>query len=601
MLEQRDWPEWRGRRVCIDTETFDPNLKTTGPSVRTGGYVLGVSVALEDGPAFYLPVRHNGGNVDQDPAWFYLQDQAKYFEGTLVGMNLSYDLDWLAHEGVHFNRSHVMFRDVMVAEALLNEHHKSYSLQNIGTRWVGEGKDDGHLLSLVETVLNKSVKDARPYLKHLSGLDVAPYAEQDVKLPLKVLRLQEEEIKKQDLQEVWDLESRLLPVLVAMKRRGVRVDQDRLAQVEEMAEKRRVELAEYFNHLTGAGITHEDAMKRALLVPALRDVGVPIGEGISLDKDFLAAHADNYEACDVLKSMRSWNTLLTLCVNPVKEHMVDGRIHCNFRQLTGEKYAGKRGGAKYGRMSCEHVNMQQQPARDEEIGPLWRRIYLPEEDHQWALLDYSQQEPRILVHYADLLGLTGAKEAANRYRTDPDTDMYQMLCEMANITRKEAKIIYLGLSYGMGGGKLCHSLGLPVRRINDRVYAGREGRVLFDKFHTNVPFIRQFTKYCEQRAKTRGSVKTLMGRKCRFPTRDLAHKAGNRVIQGGAADQTKAALVALDEAGFFLQLQVHDEIDMSIQYEWEAKRAAELMRDVIDLQVPMKVDVEIGPSWGEAK
>ena len=597
MLSSNEWPNWTTDKVCIDTETYDPHLKETGPSVRTGGHILGVSVAIPDGPAFYLPVRHNGGNLDHAQVYRYLQTQAKNFKGTLVGMNLPYDLDWLNEMGVKFGQE-VQYADVMLNEALLDEHHNSYSLNAIGGRRLGEFKDDKELKIIVEERLGRAVPDARPYLSELSGDDVAAYAEGDVTLPLKILKDQEKEISEQGIERIVKLESQLLPVLVKMKRRGVRVDEGRLEEVEIRAVQERKNAVREFNSLTGASITEDDAMKKALLVKALAETGLPITMQHALDKNFLEANT-HIPACAALQKLRKWNTLISLCINPVKQHLVNGRIHCNLRQITGEKLAGKLGGAKYGRMSCEHVNMQQQPARDEEIGRIWRRIYVPEKDREWALLDYSQQEPRILVHYAEALNLSRAEEVGNAYRTNTETDIYQVLCEMANIKRKEAKIIFLGLCYGMGGGKLCQSLGLPIAKVGGLVRAGPEGKRMFDNFHKSVPFVRELTQRCQRRAEIRGVIKTILGRKCRFPDSRFSYKGGNRLIQGSAADQTKAALVALDQEGFYLQLQVHDEVDLSVDNKNEAFDAAEIMKEIVSLRVPSKVDVEMGPSWGE--
>jgi DNA polymerase I-like protein with 3'-5' exonuclease and polymerase domains len=256
--------------------------------------------------------------------------------------------------------------------------------------------------------------------------------------------------------------------------------------------------------------------------------------------------------------------------------------------------------------------MQQQPARDEEIGPMWRRIYIPDEGGIWAACDYSQQEPRMLIHFAELCGLNKASEAADRYRNDPSTDNHQMMADLAGVSRKQAKIIFLGACYGMGEKKLCKDLGLPTKVItlkNGRriEVAGDEGKHIFDTFHSRLPFVRQLENLCEERAKKNGYISTLLGRRCRFPrdedglNYDWTHKALNRLIQGSSADQTKRAMVEADRAGHHLQLQVHDEIDLTVDSREEAERLGELMENVVEMRVPSKVDVETGPSWGEVE
>jgi DNA polymerase I-like protein with 3'-5' exonuclease and polymerase domains len=231
--------------------------------------------------------------------------------------------------------------------------------------------------------------------------------------------------------------------------------------------------------------------------------------------------------------------------------------------------------------------------------------------------------------------LSRAEEAAAKYRDDPTTDNHSMMAELTGLPRKQAKNIYLGLCYGEGGAKLCRDLGLPTRwalasgRGRDRKMdyfedreaamaarrelqdgyvfeaAGEEGQIVLDKFDQRAPFIRKLAKKAEEKAKTHGFILTGGGRRLHFPQRadgsyDWAHKALNRIIQGTSADQTKKALVELDRQGFYLQLQVHDEIDGSVQSPEEAEAIAEVMRTVMTAEVPFRVDTELGSSWGDS-
>jgi DNA polymerase I-like protein with 3'-5' exonuclease and polymerase domains len=186
------------------------------------------------------------------------------------------------------------------------------------------------------------------------------------------------------------------------------------------------------------------------------------------------------------------------------------------------------------------------------------------------------------------------------------------MADLAEIKRKEAKSIFLGLCYGMGGAKLCRQLGLPTKMVTSYrsgkliEVAGDEGQALLNRFNDLVPFVRQLAKKADVTAASRGFVRTLSGRRCRFPVRkdgsyDWTHKALNRIIQGSSADQTKRAMVEIARAGYALQLQVHDEIDLSVSSREEAEAVAEIMATCVPLEVPSVVDVEIGPSWGEAK
>jgi DNA polymerase I-like protein with 3'-5' exonuclease and polymerase domains len=204
-----------------------------------------------------------------------------------------------------------------------------------------------------------------------------------------------------------------------------------------------------------------------------------------------------------------------------------------------------------------------------------------------------------------------------------DTDFHQMVADMAGIKRKQAKVINLGMFYGMGVYKLATQLGLS----ND------EARPLFEQYHQRVPFVRQLAHKCSQSVADKGYIKTLLGRKRHFnlwepadaqntwPNREqpltredaervwagrplrrsMVHKSLNALIQGGAADMTKKAMVDLYKEGYVAHLQVHDELDFSITDSNEGKKIQEIMENCVKINVPIKVDLEIGPNWGEIK
>ncbi len=631
-------PSWEGaKRVAIDCETRDPDLSRLGPGAgrRPNSYIIGISFAIEDGPSGYLPIRHDGGgNLPVEGVLTYLRTQAKVFAGDLVGANLSYDLDFLAAENIRFERVRY-FRDIQIADPLICELHNSYSMQAIAERWGLPGKNE----ALLQAAAIDYGVNPKTDMWRLPAKFVGPYAEEDARLPLNILRRQEREIDEQDLWNVYNLESRLLPILVGLRRRGVRIDCGRLDAIERWALEKEAEALAQVQRLTGHKIAVGDVWKPEALAPALEHIGIRLGKTSqgrpNIDKGLLGSI--DHPVADLLERARKTNKLRTTFVASIREHLVNGRIHATFNQLRRQKdnEADGTAGAAYGRLSSEHPNLQQQPARD-EFAPMWRSIYLPEEGMLWASNDYSQQEPRMAVHYAclakDLIGYPAwlsAIEARDKYRNDPNTDNHQMMADMAGISRKQAKEIYLGLSYGMGGAKLCHQLGLPtmiaVRGPQSQLFdvnssegqrliangaqpfeaAGPEGQALLDAFDKKVPFVRKLAKACEARAKAVGYIRTLSGRRCRFPkdeggNYDWTHKALNRLIQGSSADQTKAAMVACAEAGLDIILQVHDEIAFCVRGLQEAKEAARVMETCLSLELPSKVDIEIGQSWGHS-
>lgn len=631
-------------RVAVDCETRDPNLTTLGIGVRRGGYITGVSVALEDGPSFYLPYRHEGGdNMDEAQVLRYLRDQCAAFKGQVVGANLSYDLDYLLQDDIDF-RSLDKFLDIQMADPLIYELHQSYSLDNIAKRHGLPGKD--------ETLLNEAAEAHGVHPKsgmwRLPARFVGPYATVDVEQPLLIMRRQERLIEEKGLWDIFNLECDVLPVLVRIRRRGVLIHQDRLAEIEDWSLREEAEALAIIKRETGVQIDIGNVWKATHLIPALKYIGLELprtATGKESVKQEVLATVD-HPVTRAIARARKVNKLRTTFAASIRAHMTNGRIHCTFNQMVRENETGEQKGVRYGRLSATNPNLQQQPSRD-EFADRWRSIYLAEPGALWACTDYSQQEPRWTTHFAAVMDLRGAREMAKRYCDDPTTDNHDMMTTMVHGVkrgdipdkefdklRKPCKEIYLGLCYGEGGAKLCDNLKLPTRwamavgRGRERRVrffdtqeeafqakrehsdgfvwraAGEEGQKLLDTFDTRAPFIKLLAKAAERRVKKVGYITTGGGRRLHFTQRndgsyDWTHKSLNRLIQGTSADQMKKAMVEIDRAGYWMMLQVHDETNNSVSDPTEAGKIAEIMRDIMPARVPFLVDVEIGPSWGE--
>ena len=626
-------PSWAdARRICIDVETRDTHLKTLGIGVRRGGYIVGIGFTIEDGGSYYLPLRHAGGdNVDLEAALRYFKENAKIFKGELVGANLSYDLDYLWAEGIEFPLVKY-YRDIQIADPLIYEMHMNYSLQAIAERYGLAGKDE----AMLKTAAGFYGVDPKNGMWQLPGRYVGAYGEQDTKQPLLILRRQERLIDERDLWDIYNLESQVLPVLVKMRQRGVRINEQKLEKVEEWSLMQEAEALAAVRDATGVKINVGDVWKSGLLAPALEQIGIELKQTstgkASIDKDVLANI--DHPVAKHLAWARKVNKLRTTFAESIRTYAVNGRVHCTFNQIAREGDKGDQKGARYGRLSATDPNLQQQPSRD-EFAKMWRDIYEPEEGALWCSNDYSQQEPRWTTHFAAKMKLPEARKAAQAYHDDPLLDNHQFMADLTGLPRKQAKNIYLGLCYGEGGAKLCRELGLPTRWAlvtkegkerfqtffqsreeamsasaeshNGYVYetAGEEGQQILDTFDARAPFIRLLAKKAEEVAKQRGYIVTGGGRHLHFVQRDdgsyeWTHKSLNRLIQGTSADQTKKAIVALDAEGYFIQLQVHDEINSSIADEAEGKAQAEIMSNVMPALVPFRVDTEIGTSWGDS-
>jgi DNA polymerase I-like protein with 3'-5' exonuclease and polymerase domains len=615
----------------VDVETHDPQLTDLGSGARRGGRMVGVSFAIDGGPAHYLPFGHEAGdNLDEPTVLRYLLDQAARFRGELVGANLQYDLDYLLQSGIEFRPS--WFRDVQVAEPLIDDLQFSYSLDNIVKRYDLIGKDEDLLKDAAVSWGLHPKKD----LWKLPARYVGGYAERDVRLPLELFRLQEKRIDVEGLREVFNLESRLFPVLVAMTRRGIKVDLDRLDYVERWAREEQTKQLDRIKAETGIAIGLDDMAKAKALEPVLVHIGIEVPRTPKADLPSVTTallEGAKHPIATALRDARRYWKIRTTFVESVRAHQVRGRIHAHFWQIRGSKEGARKAddeaGAMWGRLSCSDPNLQQQPgAKDLARGKVWRSIYVPDGGGLWACLDWKTQEPRWATHFAEQLGCRGAKEAADRFRSDPMTDPYLpvtvdfigagrwegMSATERKVERDKIKQIYLGLLYGMGGAKLCHKLGFPTvweddpRNPGKKVErAGPQGVAMLQQFDRVAPYVRQAARIASDTAERLGYIQTISGRTCRFPIvtvdgkkkRDWVHKALNRAVQGSSGDQIKAAMVHAHEAGIALQLQVHDELDQTVADRKEAEALAEIMRTVAPCNVPHVVDIDIGKNWGE--
>ncbi len=601
-------PSWAGaRRVGLDIETFDPNLKRLGPGCRReDGFIAGVSFSLSDKHTFYVPLRHlDGGNITNVGAfWQYLRENVKKFRGEVVGANLPYDLDWVGTEpGVVFDRS-VLYHDICMASSLINSLHFTHGLDVVAERLGVLGKDESLLAEAADTYQ----VDKKTGMWMMHARFVGPYAEWDAQLPLHVAAKQRVTIDQEQLDEVWDLERRLLPVVLRMRQRGVRLDDSKLDEIEILCLK-------HEDKARGTVGTDSWWTPKALATVLREKCGIIVpktGAGTpSIKKGFLEQEAFvNEPVVQAILEGRSWNKLRTTFVQGLRDHTVNGRVHCEFKQVSGDD-----GGARFGRMSCVKPNLQNQPSKESELGQLIRSAFLPDHGKIWAACDYSAQEPRMLVHWAERYGCIGAKTAGEAYRRDPETDHHRMMASLifdvpqkfvTKSQRKSAKVIFLGLCYGMGSAKLAEDLGLETQKLeNGFKIAGPDAMRLLNRFHERVPFVQELDRLCQKQAKQFGYIRTLSGRICRFPKDDRGRydwirTALNRIIQGSAADQTKRAMLLADEAGFELQLQIHDELDMSVVDKHEADRLALIMIGAQRLKVPSAVSVEIGENWAAA-
>ena len=633
-----EFPDLRSaKEIAIDLETRDPDLKKLGSgSIRKNGEVVGIAVAV-DGYKNYFPIAHGEGpNMDRDKVLSWFRDICES-PAIKIFHNAMYDVCWIRSMGIKING---LIIDTMIAASLIDENRFNYTLNALSWVYLNKGKN--------ETLLNAAAKerglDPKADMWKLPASEVGAYAEQDAALTLELWKHLERIIIEDDLQDIFNLETDLFPCLVDMRFLGVRVDVSKANQLKtELAEKEKKLLQEVEKQ---TGIETQIWAARSI-AQVFDKLGLPYDvtektSAPSFTKNFITNH--KHPVVRMIAEARKINKVSTTFIDTILDHEYNGRIHADINQIRSDD-----GGTVTGRFSYSNPNLQQIPARDPYTGPLVRSLFIPEEGMRWGTFDYSQQEPRLVAHYALRFGYDTAQIIADSYASDPSTDFHQIVADMAKIQRKEAKTINLGLFYGMGKAKLQNELNVTKEKAEE----------LFSRYHVEAPFVKQLMNGVMSVAQGKGRIKTLLGRRCRFPKyepilrgsdwgtfvpaedhetmlelkemgpylkdqdgevikdkngnpkknywynnghrRAFTYKALNKLIQGSAADMTKKAMVDLYKEGYLAHIQIHDELDFSIESDKQAGIIKEIMEQAVDLKVPNKVDYESGPNWGEIK
>lgn len=601
--------------LCIDVETCDTGIRQgKGPGeFLADGYICGIAVAVPEGQAWYFPMRHQqGANLDPDTVIAWAKDALTKAHQPKLFTNALYDLGWLAQAGIKVPGP---YHDIQIAEPLLDEHALSYSLETLSQKYLGEGKESNLLYNWLSQAYGGT-----PDRKHQGGRIhlapatlVGPYAESDVRLPLQILTKQKVLLKEERLLDLYNLECRLLPMLLAMRRRGVPVDLEKASLLQDTLKLRITRDQEKINQLAGNEINIDAAadLERLFLKLDLPMYYTAKGNP-SFTKEVL--QKSPHEACKLIQDIRRWSKFENTFIKGIFSHAVNGKIHCSFHPLRTDE-----NGTISGRLSSSKPNLQNQPSRDKELAPLVRGIFVPEKDCVWQKDDYSQIEYRLFLHYASG---TAAEKIRQQYRENPATDYHALVADWSGLDRTPAKGLNFGVLYGLG----------EEATASNNHWTREQAKIFLKLYHEKIPFARPLLESTAAVAEKRGYVKTLLGRRSRFvlwePRGRRSHKsvpfeqaqkewpgqtlkrafgytALNRILQGSAADIMKKAMVDIWESGVceyvdVPHLTVHDELDWSVHpdtapYMEEVKR---LMEHTVELKLPLLVDSKIGESWG---
>ena len=632
--------------VAIDLETYDPNLKTKGVGairsnggrVAKEGFVTGIAIATKKQTLYFPIAHHMTDNLDTKETWDYLNKKVfKNKDIRKVFHNAMYDVCWIRASTGEMLEGPLL--DTMIAASVIDETRMKYSLDAISKDYLKESKYKYDMAAKVLEWSKGTIKDPMTNMHKLPYYLVKDYAEQDVNLTLKLWNIFEKKLDEtlytdpktneiKTCRKIFELETKLFPCLVDMKFKGVKIEIWAASSIKNLLDQQK--------------ITNYKTTPKS---------GLP-----QLPKDYLTTHENRF--LRLIVKARNFDKTENTFITGLLDFVHEGRIHADINQIRSDQ-----GGTVTGRFSMSNPNLQQIPSKG-FIGKKMRELFIPDEGCHWGSFDYSQQEPRIVVHYAlkiylerepnpddeplPLNLIESLEKIEEAYHDDKDdVDFHQAVADMAQISRTMAKTINLGLFYGMGKIKLANELNL----------SRADAEVLFNTYHENAPFVRRLSQDLIQFAEANKLLFTLHDRFCRFNkwetqnrqwdrklnrytpvpilTREEAetaykasvndmyedkkipkdymkhfemnykpaftYKALNRLIQGSAADMTKKAMVDLYAQGILPQIQIHDELCLSVKNDKEGDIVKQTMEKAIQLKVPNKVNYKQGLNWGSIK
>lgn len=651
------------RLIALDIETYDPNLHELGDgSIRKDGRILccgahgdGISKVFDfDNPNDIQELRdilkdpsidkiyHNG--IGYDLPWLYCGydmvikgvQHDTMTRAALIDEYQSLGLDdccrKLGLRGKNKDETIEAWYEKWQAQMkLAAKSFKKYGISDNNEVIIAKENNDFETWKLspteVEALITQSYKKdvwanalviwADPVGREM----MKKYNLQDCIATFNLFKAQEKLIEP--LHNVYEMECKLVPILLDMKKRGIRVDEKRMAElaakVQEKADEQERKLIDMY------GVTGEMISSGKKLGARLNEIGIhsPIKTATGAESWAEGAlERIHHPVIPMIQEYKNYNSILNKYLRgSLSRTVINGRIHCTFLPMLRDKESGMGGGGTVtGRFSCKAPNLQQIPARNKGHGQDFsqdmRSLFLPEEGKMIAALDYSQIEAVLLGHYAQ-----GQQAAWFREQLKAGADLHNIVMGMTGITyRPVVKTFNYGCIYGMGWKtameknytlfeKLAAEEGLDIETFTKDVYYN---------YHKKFPVIKDTMEWCQNIAKAQGYIDTMGGRRQHKPKpaydpatgkiNDFIYKMLNKLIQGTAADILKTALINAYEAGIYdvldLHLLVHDEQVVSTPFTKEGCEATVELQQIManvykdQLLVPIKAECELGPNWG---
>ncbi len=640
-MEQVSYPDLSEAKViCFDIETYDPGIsKSLGPGVyRNDGYILGVGIATEKGFAEYYNVGHYDCSPEEaENNWEYIR-KVLALNTNKLGTNLIYDVDWLENWEGDQNKFgwrgkspkikvNGLLYDIQIAEPLLNENQKKYSLDFQAKKYLGHGKTDD---KTKEFCKNANLKgDPRQWLYKMPYAIVREYVLGDITEPIEIFKIQWQEMHNQDLLPIFNMETKLLRPIIKMRKTGAKIDQNKRdinafkaqnkyeeilidfsKQYGDINVRSSKQLSELFTKenipfnytvtFWNAGKENKEPKKEVVDNDELEQYLNYEKEGRiviktinpSVKTELLEALRDSYPIADKILFLRkSYKMIHSFLMGSLTDYVYNDKIHPSIYSLKNDDY-----GTVSGRFSMSNPNLQQIPSlsKDKFWGTICRELFIPKENCWWAKIDYSQIEYRILAHYA--IG-KGSDNLRDTYKNNPETDYHMFIQVLTKLNRKLAKNLNFGVMYGMGLKRMARNFAWKLEYAEE----------VTNLYHTKAPYVKETLALVQNRAKNKGFIKTLLGRRARLINRDKAYVMFNRKIQGSAADLMKKAILDVYNKGYMDKLDchitVHDELDFSVPKTVQGIKdlfeVKNIMENTVKLKVPILADIEIGHNWAD--
>jgi DNA polymerase-1 len=575
-------------RLSVDTETTSLDVMKAD--------LVGVSLCFEAGKAVYVPVGHElkegQSQADREKTLKVLAPYLADADLPKIGQNLKYDLSVLKRAGLAVNG--VAF-DTMVASYLLNPGRTSHGLTAIAAEFLGRG-----MISYEEATGGKNLSFA------LTDLDKATdYAAEDADVALQAAEKMEPMLEEAGLKHLFDeLEVPLVPLLSKLEMNGVALDVDQLNELSKELGTRLDSIEERCYKLAGHEFNLNSPQQLGKVL--FEELGLPQMKktkkktAYSTDMSVLTQLAETHPLPAELLEYRSVAKLKGTYVDtlPTLVNPDTGRVHTSFNQTV----------TATGRLSSSNPNLQNIPIRS-DLGERIRACFIAQPGMLMVSADYSQVELRVLAHLSGDPLLIQDMTSGLDVHTQTASRLFDV--EPGDVTKEQrarAKTVNFGVLYGMSAFRLAREQKIELA----------EAQGIIERYLGRYQGIASFQQSNLAQARGRGYVTTLLGRRRFLPAinyrdrvaRESAERmALNTPIQGTAADVIKLAMLKVDKMmraeypEAIMTLQVHDELVFEApeaKAEKLAARVKEVMEGVLQLKVPLKVDVNWGRNWAEA-